>query len=91
MNNKKKEITLNIVYPTIDDMPEDLYSNHVIITRGAEDVVLYFAKYDPPIILAGIKETDEIKAKVVSRIRLNPEVAIKLRDALDKVLKGGKK
>lgn len=92
MNNKKEETKLlKLVYPTTEDMPEDLYSNHIIITRGEDDVILYFGKFDPPMMLAEIKETDEIKVKVVARIRLTAGVANKLKDTLDKVLKGVKK
>lgn len=88
MNDKKGEIkTLKIVYPNIEDMPEDLYANHVVITRGEEDVILYFGKFDPPMIWGGIKEIDEVKAKVVSKIRITQGVANKLKDALEKVLK----
>jgi len=85
MNDKKAEVkALKIVYPNLEEMPEDIYSNNVRVTHSEDDFVLYFGKVDVPPILPTEKfEKDEIKAEVVARIRLTPSVAEGLLKALD--------
>jgi hypothetical protein len=98
MDNKKDDIKkIKIVYPDLDEMPEDLYANNVRISHSKDDFVLYFAKIDtPPIISGETFDKEEIKAKVVARIRLTPTVVESMVRALKenfenyKNVKGGK-
>ncbi|MBU4293516.1 MAG: DUF3467 domain-containing protein [Actinobacteria bacterium] len=74
---------LKIVYPDLEEMPDDIYANNVRVSYNMYDFVLYFGKIDTPPILEGeVYTKDEIKAKVVARIRLTPKVAEGLSSAL---------
>jgi hypothetical protein len=76
MNNKKKEEkVIKIVFPDLEEMPEDIYANNIRVLHGLEDIVIYFAKLDPPPLLKEEDlEKDSVNAKVVARIRLSPTI-----------------
>ena len=86
MKNTKEKISLiKVVYPSLDEMPDDIYANNIRVSYNiGNDFILYFAKIDAPPIVEGEKmESEEVKAKVVARIRLTPQIA----EALSNVLK----
>ena len=82
---KEKVSSIKIVYPGLDEMPEDIYANNVRVSYNiGSDYILYFAKIDAPPIIEGEKlDNIEVKAKVVARIRLTPQIV----ENLSKVLK----
>lgn len=79
----EKKKLVKIVYPDLDEMPEDIYANNVRISHNPYDFVLYFGTIDIPPIIEGEKfDKEEVKAKVVARIRLTPKVTEGLLKAL---------
>lgn len=90
---KNKKI-LKVIYPDLEEMPDDIYANNIRVTHGSEDVVIYFGKIDPPPILKEEVEEynkDYIKAKVVARIRLSPTIIPGFIKALENNLESFKK
>lgn len=83
MDIKKESKLIKLTFPNTEDMPEDLYSNSIVVVHGEDDFILYFAKIDPPLMINKEIQVDEIKAKIVARIRLTPTVAEKLKIALE--------
>ncbi len=89
---EKKMQLVKIVYPGIEEMPEDIYSNNVRVTYSNCDIVLYFAKVDgPPLIEDEILKQEEIRAKVVARIRVTPKIAEELANVLKQSVESFKK
>lgn len=84
-NTKEKVNMVKIVYPGLNEMPDDIYANNVRVSYNiGSDFVIYFAKIDSPPLIEGEKlENEEVIAKVVARIRLTPQVA----EALSSILK----
>ena len=79
----KKEKLVKIVYPDLDEMPEAIYANNVRVSHNPHDFVLYFGTIDiPPLIKGENYDKDEVKAKVVARIRLTPTLTEGLLRAL---------
>ncbi len=79
----KKEKLVKIVYPDLDEMPEAIYANNIRVSHNPNDFVLYFGIIDVPPIIKGEKyDKDEVKAKVVARIRLTHTVTEGLLKAL---------
>lgn len=84
-DTKEKAKLLKIVYPSLEEMPDDIYANNVRVSHNMYDFVLYFGKIDAPPIIEGEKfDKEEVIAKVVARIRLTPKVAEGLLGALQK-------
>ncbi|MBM3708998.1 MAG: DUF3467 domain-containing protein [Actinobacteria bacterium] len=80
---KEKDDLIKIVYPDLEEMPEDVYANNVRISQNMYDFVLYFAKIDtPPIIEGETLKKGEVKAKIIARIRLTPKIAEELSSVL---------
>lgn len=84
-DTKEKVKLLKIVYPSLEEMPDDIYANNVRVSHNEYDFVLYFGKVDTPPIIEGEKfDKEEVMAKVVARIRLAPKVIEGLLEALQK-------
>ncbi len=87
-SNHKKSRVVKISYPSIEEMPDDIYANNISVSHGPEDIILYFAKVDlPPLIKEEEFDKNEIMAKVVARIRLSPTIVPKLINILQNSLK----
>lgn len=84
-NTKEKSKLIKVVYPSLNEMPDDIYANNVRVSYNiGNDFILYFAKIDTPPIIEGEKmESEEVKAKVVARIRLTPQITEALLSVLN--------
>ena len=92
VDTKEKVNMIKIVYPGLNEMPDDIYANNVRVSYNiGSDFVIYFAKIDAPPLIEGEKmESEEIMAKVVARIRLTPLIAEGLLNVLKQTVESFK-
>jgi hypothetical protein len=86
INEKNEETQYQFVLPQYDEMPEEIYSNHIIVNHSPTEFNLFFTRINPPISKTHIPKENDIKLKVLSRINLPPKIIQGLIDALAKNL-----
>jgi len=81
-DGKEKKFPFEL--PEFESMPEELYSNHVIINHTNTEYNLFFTRINPVISKSHIPKGRSAKLDVVARIVLPPQVIEGLISALEK-------
>lgn len=69
-----KITTKTFVLPTLDKLPQDIYSNQVVIHHTHNEFTLLFLRVQPPIKESQFPEGESIETPVVAKIVMTPAI-----------------